>query len=77
MGAGRVVAHSPTFNRSSRIGEGKEPKLIQTLVPHAHVGRLDERVVHWFPRPAEDELHVVVMRPRIERFAESPAHFRR
>lgn len=28
---------------------------------------LDDDVVRRFPRPAEDELHVVVMRPRIER----------
>lgn len=27
----------------------------------------ETRLVHLFPRPAEDELHVAVMRPRIER----------
>ena len=69
MGLGRVVALSPTFNRASRIGEGKKPMLIQAFVPHASVERFDESVVHRFPRPTEDELHVVVMRPSIERLA--------
>jgi hypothetical protein len=43
--------------------------LIQAFVPHTPVERFDECVVHRLPRPAEDELRVVVMRPGIERFA--------
>lgn len=57
------------LNSALCIDEREEPVLVQALVAKSAIERLDEGVVHRFPRAAELERHAMLMRPDIERLA--------
>jgi hypothetical protein len=63
-----VVIYSPQFNLPARIGERHKHVRIQALVTQTRIEGLDKAVIHGFSGPDEVELHMVCIRPSVQRF---------
>ena len=62
-----VVVSPPSLDFFLRVLEGGEPVLVQALLLSPSVERLGIGIVARFARPDEVELHLVPVRPAIER----------
>ena len=66
MGTLLIIVLSPGFDLLSGIGQGQEPRCIQTFLTKAAVKRLDKRIVRGLPGPGEVEFHFVPVRPLVQ-----------
>jgi hypothetical protein len=62
-----IVVDPPGFDLGLRIFDGREWVDVQALVAETPVERLDEGILHGFPRPNEVELDATTIRPAFER----------
>src|SRR5260370_29788200 len=65
----RVVGPPPTLELVTHVDERKEYLDVQALISQPTVERFDVAVFHRPTRPDEVELHAVLIRPRVHRFA--------
>ena len=61
-----VVVLPPFFNLQPGIGKRQEPVLVQTLLSHPAIERLDEGVIRRFAGSREVQLYPVRVRPLIQ-----------
>ena len=61
-----VIVLAPSFDLAPGVVKRKEPVGVQAFVPQTSVERFDERVVGWFPRPAEVERDLMEIGPLVE-----------
>src|SRR5687767_3115632 len=67
MAARRVEPDPPRLDDAPRLGQRQEPVLTEALVPELSVEALDVRVLDGFAGPDEMELHLMLLRPRVDR----------
>jgi len=63
-----VVFGAPSGSHCTRLIERIEPACVEKLLPYTAVERFAESVICWLSGPREVELHLVPIRPLIERF---------